>query len=324
MAQTLPETMQAAAFDRFGGPEVLGIKTVPVPQCGDDEIIIRAEAAGVGTWDALERQGEMVELLEGPPRFPYVQGTDGAGEVVAVGSAVRGFKPGDRVYGVAFMSAKGSFYAQYVAVKEHQAAPIPRGLKVEQAAALAADGCTALIGLEDKLQLKQGQRLVIFGASGGVGHIAVQLARRMGAKVLAVASGDDGVELARRCGADAVVEGRKGDVAAACRAFAPDGPDAALVLANGDAAQAVLQHLRKGGRIAYPNGVEPAPRAPEGVELLAYDGIPGPKTLPRLNALVEQEPFHLEVSRLYPLKEAAKAQEEVLKHHLGKFALRIN
>lgn len=325
MAIPIPEKMKAAALDRFGGPEVLGIKTVPVPRCGDDEILIRVEAAGVGVWDAWEREGEMAEMIEGGPRFPYVPGTDGAGEVVAVGKGVRGFKVGDRVYAYALGSPKGGFYAEFAAVKATHAARIPKGLKVEQAAALAADGVTALRGLEEHLKLQAGQRLLIFGASGGVGHIALQLARRMGVKVLAIASGKDGVELARRLGADAVVEGHNaGDVEKACRDFAPDGFDAALVLACGDICQAALKHARKGGRIAYPNGVEPRPEAPEGVAATAYNGNPSQRSLERLNELIEAGPFHLEVSHLYAMEEAARAQQEVFKHHLGKLALRIH
>ncbi|MBE4751405.1 NADP-dependent oxidoreductase [Corallococcus sp. ZKHCc1 1396] len=315
--------MKAAALDRFGGPEVLGIKTVSVPACGDDEILIRVEVAGVGAWDSMEREGQMVEMMEGEPKFPYVPGTDGAGEVVAVGKAVKDLKVGDRVYGISLVSPKGGFYAEFTAVKASQAAPIPKGLKVEQAATLGADGITALRGLEDHLQLKPGQRLIIFGASGGVGHLALQFARRMGGKVLAVASGEDGVRLARELGAEGVVEGRKGDVLSACREFAPDGLDAALVLAPGDTVEAVLKHVRKGGRVAWPNGVEPAPKAPDGVQAIAYDGIPSPELLKKMNQLIEESPFLVEIGRVYAMEEAAKAQQDVLKHHVGKYALRI-
>ncbi|NOK09460.1 NADP-dependent oxidoreductase [Corallococcus exercitus] len=315
--------MKAAALDRFGGPEVLGIKTVSVPTCGDDEVLVRVAAAGIGAWDWMEREGQMAEMLPGGPKFPYVPGADGAGEVVAVGKGVKDLQVGDQVYGSAFLSTKGGFYAEYVAVKGDQAARIPKGLKVEQAAALAADGITALRGLEDHLQLKSGQRLLIFGANGGIGHMALQFAKRMGAKVLAVASGEDGVELARRLGADAVVEGHQGDVDKVCGEFAKEGFDAALVLARGDAAQKALQSMRKGGRVAWPNGVEPAPKVPEGIQGIAYDGIPGADVLKRMNALIEAGPFHLEIGRSYALEEAAKAQQEVLKHHLGKYTIRI-
>ncbi|WP_375757993.1 NADP-dependent oxidoreductase [Corallococcus exercitus] len=324
MPATIPDKMKAVALDRFGGPEVLGIKTVSVPSCGDDEVLVRVAAAGIGAWDWMEREGQMAEMLPGGPKFPYVPGTDGAGEIVAVGKNVKDLKVGDQVYGSAFMSAKGGFYAEYVAVKGDQASRIPKGLKVEQAAVLAADGLTGLLGLEEHLQLKSGQKLLIFGANGGIGHMAVQFAKRMGAKVLAVASEEDGVELARRLGADAVVEGRNGDLDKACRDFAPEGFDAALVLASGDAAEKALRHVRKEGRIAWPNGVEPAPKVPEGIQAKAYDGIPRPDAMKRMNALIEAGPFHLEIGRSYALEEAAKAQQEVLKHHLGKYTIRIH
>ncbi|WP_223644861.1 NADP-dependent oxidoreductase [Corallococcus sp. EGB] len=323
MPASIPDKMRAAALDRFGGPEVLGIQTISVPACGDDEVLVRVAAAGIGVWDWMEREGQMAEMLPGGPKFPYVPGADGAGEIAAVGKNVVDLKVGDKIYGSAFMSSKGGFYAEYVAVKANQAARIPKGLKVEQAAALAADGVTAIQGLDNHLQLQSGQRLLIFGANGGIGHLAVQFAKRMGAKVLAVASGEDGVELARRIGADAVVDGKKGDFEKVCREFAPDGFDAALVLAGGDATDKVLQHVRKGGRIAYPNGVEPVPKAPAGVQAIAYDGLPRPESLKRINELIEAGPFHLEIGRIYALEEAAKAQQEVLKHHLGKYAMRI-
>ncbi|MEP1216984.1 MAG: zinc-binding dehydrogenase [Marinobacter sp.] len=131
------------------------------------------------------------------------------------------------------------------------------------------DARTALRGLRDALELKNDEALMIFGASGGIGHLAVQLAKRMGARVLAVASGDDGVALAQRLGADAVVEGHSGEVAAAARDFAPHGLDAALVTAGGEVLEQALAAIRDGGRVAYPHGVQPEPKARAGVMCMA-------------------------------------------------------
>jgi NADPH:quinone reductase-like Zn-dependent oxidoreductase len=189
---------------------------------------------------------------------------------------------------------------------------------------LGADGVTALRGLDDQLHLSAGQALMVYGASGGIGHLAVQLAKRMGARVLAVASGTDGVELVRRLGADAAVDGKKDDVARAARDLAPGGLDAALVLVHGKGVDAALRAVRKGGRIAYPNGVEPAPKGPAGVTVLAYDGEPGRDVLERLNRLVAAGPFHVEVGRAYRLEDAARAHRELEQHHLGKVALRFH
>ena len=128
---------------------------------------------------------------------------------------------------------------------------MPPGVESEEAGALGADGITALRGLDDTLHLKKGERLMIFGASGGIGHIAVQLAKRMGAKVLAVASKPDGVALVRRLGADAAIDGHEATTSRRLsRAFAPEGLDAALVLAGGEGSAEALKAVRKGGRIA--------------------------------------------------------------------------
>jgi NADPH2:quinone reductase len=318
MQASIPTQMRAAAFDRYGGPEVLHTEILPVPKPEARQVLVRLDSAGIGVWDPEVRSGEL-EL--GPSRFPRIIGNDGAGEVVAVGGGVRRFGVGDRVYAY---SLEGGFYAEYVALDEDAVAPIPQGLSTEEAGALGADGVTALRGLDDQLHLAAGQTLMVYGASGGIGHLAVQLAKRMGARVLAVASGQDGVELVRGLGADAAVDGKRDDVARAVRDFAPSGLDAALVLAHGESLDPALAAMRRGGRVAHPNGVEPAPRVPEGVALLAYDGEPGADAFERLNRLVVAGPFRVELGRVYPLQDAARAHRELGQHHLGKLALRMH
>lgn len=318
MPSSIPQQMKAAALDRFGGPEVLHTETLPVPRPGPGQLLIRLASAGIGVWDPYVRSGEL-EL--GAGGFPRVIGNDGAGEVVAVGARVKRIHTGDRVYAY---SLRGGFYAEYVALDEDEVAPLPAGLSAGEAGALGADGVTALRGLEDQLHLAPGQTLMVYGASGGIGHLAVQLAKRMGAKVLAVASGADGVELVRRLGADAAVDGKKDDVARAARELAPGGLDAALVLVHGASLDPALAAVRKGGRVAYPHGVEPEPRPPAGVTALGYDGDPGREALERLNRLIAAGPFHVELGGVYGLDDAARAHREIGRHHLGKLALRIH
>src|SRR5205085_12526096 len=148
------KTMRAVALDRFGGPETLKVQTLPIPEVGADEMLIRVEAAGVGAWDAFEREGGFAEMLGRAPKFPYVLGTDGAGTVAAVGATVKAFKEGDRVYAAELGNPKGGFYAEYAVVKADNASLIPSGLSMEQAAVLPSDGVTALTGLEDVLGLQ--------------------------------------------------------------------------------------------------------------------------------------------------------------------------
>jgi len=165
--------------------------------------------------------------------------------------------------------------------------------------------------------------VLIFGASGGIGHLAVQLAKRMGARVLAVASGADGVTLARQLGADAVIDGHDGDIAKAAREFAPDGIDAALLTAGGAAADTSLASLRKGGRMAYPHGVEPEPKARDDIKVSAYDGRVTAGLYERLNRLIEAGAFTVKVASTYPLNQAGAAHRALDQHHLGKLALKV-
>ncbi len=314
--------MKAVVINRFGGLETLTLQTRPIPNLDPNEILIRVESAGVGEWDPFEREGGFAKLFAVVPKFPYVLGTDGAGIVAAVGDGVERFKEGDRVYAVSLMNPKGGFYAEYTAVKADDAALIPENLTTEQAGAMPVDAITALRGLDDNLGLKKGESLMIFGASGGIGHLAVQLAKRMGARVLAVASGSDGVALVRKLGADAAVDGRKDDVAAAARNFAPNGLDAALLTAGGGAAENALTAVRQGGRVAYPNGVEPEPKARPGVIFHNYDGTPDPQTFEKLNRLIEAGPFTVHIARTFTLDRVADAHRALETHHLGKLALR--
>ena len=315
----MSEQMKAAVIDRFGRPEeVMRLTTVPVPEVGDDEVLIRVAVAGVGPWDPQLCEGQ---FGEDGAHFPRVLGSDGAGTVVAVGPQARRVKVGDRVYAWGFLNRKGGLFAEYAALPEEEVSLIPEGLTINETGVLAVDGLTALAGL-DALQLAAGVKLMILGASGGVGHLAVQLAERLGAKVFAVASGADGLELVRRLGADEAVDGRIADVAASAHAFAPEGLDAALVLGGANRV-AALALVREGGRIAYPNGVEPAPRAISEVTLVAFDGHSGHEALDRLNQLIALAPFHVEVSREYPLDAATDAMRDVTRHHVGKLALAV-
>ena len=322
-SQAKAQTMRAVALDKFGGPETLHIQNLPIPEIEAQEVLIRVEAAGVGAWDPIEREGRFVEIMGTKPAFPYVLGTDGAGTIAAVGKDVKRFKEGDRVYAAELANPKGGFYAQYTAVKADNVSLIPGNLTMEQAAVLPTDGLTALTGLEKVLGLKSGESLMVFGASGGVGHLALQLAKRLGAEVFAIASGADGVQFAKKLGADSAVDGRSENVLNAARQFAPKGIDAALVTAGGERTNQALAAIRKGGRIAYPHGVMPEPAAPDGVAIEAYDGEFSPALIERLNDLINSGPFEVRVDTTFPLEEAGKAHAELTKHHLGKLALRI-
>ncbi len=312
--------MQAVAINQFGGIDTLSLQNLPVPEIQPDQVLIRVESAGVGRWDAVEREGEFVKMgMRETPKFPFILGSEGAGEVVAVGDKVSNFKKGDRVYG---LSENGGFYAEYAAIKAEKTWAIPDEIPTEQAGALAIDAGTGLRGLTSVLDLQEGETLMLFGASGGMGHLVVQLAKRMGARVFAIASGDDGVALAQRLGADLAVDGHKENVAAAARKFAPDGLDAALVTSGGKAVDEALQAIRDGGRVAYPNGVQPEPKAPKGVRVQSFDGEPDRELMKKLHKLIAEGPFEVHLGKTFPFAQAADAQRMLKEHYLGRIILR--
>jgi len=319
----LPEHQTAIALDEFGGLDHLTLQQIPVREPREDEILIRVHTAGVGVWDPSEREGKMAERMDEEPDFPYVLGSDGSGTVVEVGADVDGFDEGDTVWASHFLNPRGGFYSEYVPVKAEFAAPVPEGLSMNEAGAMPADAVTAYRGLRDILELQAGETIAIFGAAGGVGHLAVELARRMGARVLAVASGNDGRDLARELGADEAVRGRAHEVDEPLARIAPNGLDAALICAHGEGIEDILSAVRRGGRIAWPNGVLPEPEAPEGVSGSSYNGAPDREILEELTELIASEPFRVVVDERFPLADAAEAHRRLDEHYLGKLALAV-
>jgi NADPH2:quinone reductase len=321
-AARLPQTMQAAAIDRAGGPEVITLHRLPVPKPAADEVLIAIDTAGVASWDVgVRRHPQSIKHAA----FPLVLGTDGAGLVAAVGAKVRGFRIGDQVYSYSWDNPQGGFYAEYVAVPAERVGHVPSSLTLRQAGAIATTGLTAIQGIDDALHLKAGDTLIIHGASGGVGSLALQFAKLRGVRVLATATGEDGLAFAKQLGAEAAVDGRHGDIAAAARAFAPGGVDAVLALAGGEALERCIDALRPGGQVAFPYGVEPEPRARAGVRSIRYNAIPGVKEFERLNsAITALKEFAVPIEAQFPLADAARAQERVEAGHIhGKIILQV-
>ncbi len=319
----LPQTMRAAAIDAAGSPTAITLHTLPVPKLAAHEVLIAVDSADVAVWDASAR-AHPEELQHA--HFPLVLGTDGSGIVAAVGAQVRGFKPGDEVYAYMWDNPKGGFYAEYVAMPAEHVGHVPAGLSLRDAGAIAASALTALQGVDDALHLRPGDTVIIHGASGGVGLLALQFAKLRGARVLATASGDDGLSFVRSLGADAVVDGRKGDILAAARQFAPSGVDAVLGFAGGDGLARCVDALKPGGRIAFPWGVSPEPKPT--IDLRSstrFNAIAGPKEFEQLNQAISGAKLRVPIAAEYSLADAAKAHERLESGHvLGKVVLRIH
>jgi NADPH:quinone reductase-like Zn-dependent oxidoreductase len=197
-------TMRAIIQESYGSVDVLRLAQVDRPVIADNEVLVHVRAAGLdrGTWHMMAGQPYLLRLLGFGFRRPKnrVPGLDVAGTVVATGSGVTRFEPGDEVFGI----SRGSF-AEYAAVVEDKLAPKPTNLTFEQAAVVPISGGTALQALTDAGHIEEGQRVLIIGASGGVGSFAVQLAKALGAEVTGVCSTAK-LDLVRSLGADHVVD----------------------------------------------------------------------------------------------------------------------
>ena len=318
----IPQTMKAAAIDRFGPPSALRVHEVPVPTPGPREVLIAIDTAGVGSWDASIRDGSWRK--PGRTRFPLVPGVDGAGIVVAAGARVRHLRIDDRVYAYEFGNRQGGFYAEFAAADAQHVARVPKGLRLRDAGAVATTGLTALQGI-DLLGLRSGQTVLIFGASGAVGTIAVQLAAQRGAHVIATASGAAAVRLVRRLGADRVIDARRTESIDQLRTFAPDGLDGVLALAGGDELERCLDFVRPKGRVVHPNGIEPAPKNRRAFRVRSYDAVASPREFARLNRHVANGTIRVPVSARYPLGKAAQAHRRLDRGRvLGRIVLQLH
>jgi NADPH:quinone reductase-like Zn-dependent oxidoreductase len=200
--------MKAAVIDEFGPSSVLQIRDMPKPAIGPEQILVEVHAASVNPIDWKIGAGLMGDRYGS--EFPMVLGLDASGVVVEVGAEVTEFAVGDEVYARSDNGA-GKCYAEFVALNPRTVAPKPVGLSHVEAAAMPLAALTPLVGLRDCGQLKAGDRVLIIGASGGVGVFAVQIAKIMGADVTAVCSTGN-IHLARELGADRVIDYTQADV----------------------------------------------------------------------------------------------------------------
>jgi len=199
--------MKAMVVREFGGPEVFEWRDVPRPAAGSGEVLVRVKASSVNPVDTKIRSGMLAAIA---PEAPTILGCDMAGVVEECGTGVTVFSPGDEVYGCAG-GVKGcpGALAEFMAADARLLAPKPAGLTFEEAAALPLVSITAWDGLLDRARVRAGQRVLVHGAAGGVGHIALQLCAAQGAEVWATVSGEEKAGIARRLGAAGTINYRE-------------------------------------------------------------------------------------------------------------------
>jgi len=306
--------MLAIRVNEFGGPDVLRIEDVARPEPGPDEVLVQVMAAGVGPWDVALRDGRFGGSL------PYTPGGEFAGLVVGGTGEYADFSDGTPVYGYPGITG---CYAEYVTCPLEQLAPIPSGLSVADAGTVPVDVLTAEQGLTDELNVSAGDTVLITAAAGGLGHLAVQIARGLGATVVATASPANH-EFLHHLGAAVVVDHTQ-----------PDWPDQVRKATNGGAAKVLAAAIpslagaalaaRDGALIATPvTGTGEYPDA-DRVIWRHYNGKPRGSRLIRMAPWFDDGTLSVEASRRYSWRDAAQAHREVARGHTrGKIGLIVD
>ena len=314
--------MRTIAVDEFGGP--VALKDLPTPEIGAGEVLIRVRAAGVNPFDWKVADGELRDEME--HRFPLILGFDAAGVVERVGAGVTELAEGDEVYGYLFKPVIGDgTYADYVGAPAAIVARKPESVGFAEAAALPMPGLTAM-DLVDAVNPKEGETVLIVGATGGVGSYAVQLAARRGARVIATAR-QANEEFARELGATETVDHTKENLVDAVRMTHPDGIEAIIDVVSGREALGRMAGLiKEGGRLAtsvYAADVESL--AVLGIQATNVGMQPGARRLEELASMVDSGELSVRLERTFPLERAPEALEESKTGHVrGKIVLLVD
>jgi NADPH:quinone reductase-like Zn-dependent oxidoreductase len=305
--------MKAVRFDQYGPVGVLDVREVPTPEPGQGQVLVQVKAAGINPGEAKIRDGALHALW--PATFPSGQGSDFAGVVEAVGPGVDAVAAGDKVIG--WVDTRSS-QAEYVVADEDKLAPRPSGLPWEVAGAIPVVGFTAW-AMVRAVDLKPGDTVVVAGAAGGVGSVAVQLAKRKGATVIGLAGPSNHDWLIRH----GVIPVAYGDgVADRIReAAAPAAVDAFLDSYGGDYVELALNELKVAPE-RIDTVVRPDAVAKYGVKADGNGAGASAATLEELAKLIASKEVELPVARTYPLAEVGAAYAELAKGHLrGKIVL---
>ena len=296
------------------GADTIEMIEVPRPQIDPDELLVAVHAAGVGIHDSY--------FLPKDAQYPYPIGIEGAGVIEEVGSAVTGYKRGDRISFVSSMQAKGGTWAQYVAVNARSLImPIPPGLDFIQAAAIPVAGNTALKGLDALQVVPGGGTLFIAGASGAIGTIGVQIARARNWQVAGSASRANH-DFLSSLGADMVVDYHDADWTDQVRQWAPNGVDCAMAIQPGTAGE-TMRVVKDGGRIVAISGDSVESERNIEVEMIPYQlDVRG--ELIQFMTDIENNALHLEVEQVYPFEDSLAALAKVqTRHARGKNVIQI-
>ncbi len=306
-------TMKAVRIHGFGGTDALKYEDAPIPEPKEDEILIRVIAAGINPFDVDLREGYIKSLT-----FPLTLGLDVSGVVEKTGAKITRFKKGDAVYAFLNYIEQGG-YAEYAIAKENWASPKPKSITHQEAASLPVAACTAWLALVEKANLGAGQTVLIHGGSGGVGSLAIQIAKARGARVVATASASN-QELLKQLGADQAI-----DYKATKFEDVVKDVDVVLDSVGGDTLARSYGVIKKGGIVvSLVAEVDQKALDAHGIRGVAIGVKPSADRLAEITKLVDANKLKPMVSQVFPLSDAVKAQEAAATHHTrGKIVLKV-
>jgi NADPH:quinone reductase-like Zn-dependent oxidoreductase len=316
-ASATSQTMKAIRIHKYGGPEVLQYEDAPRPKPQAGEVLVRVKAAGVNPIDWKVREGHMKDFW--PHKFPLILGWDLSGVVEEVGPGVSRFKIGDEVYSIPDPTRDGA-YADYIVVRESELALKPNSLHHIRAATVPLAALTAWQSLFDTAQLQPGQRVLIHAGSGGVGHLAVQLAKWKGAYVFATASTKN-QDLLRELGVDEPIDYTQQRFEDVARNI-----DIVLDTIGGETQERSWSVLKKGGNLVslvQPPSEEKAKEL--GVRAAFVAGHPSGAQLAEIAKIIDSGKLAPVIDRILPASEVRRAHElSESGHTRGKIALRVS
>ena len=311
--------MRAVQYNKYGGPEVLEINnSVPKPSVGKDQILVEVRAASLNPFDYKLRTGYMQKMI--PLKFPFTIGGDFSGVITELGENVSEFKIGDEVFGQALVLNGGSgAIAEFAASNVANSYLKPKNIDFLKSASLPLVGASAIQALEEHIKLKSGQKILIHGGSGGIGTIAIQLAKYLGAYT-ATTVGTENVEFAKELGADDVIDYKTQKFEDLLKDF-----DAVFDTVGGETLEKSFRVAKKGGIIVSMLGAPNPELAKQyGVTVIGQSTATNSKRLERLAELVEKGVIKPLVDKVFPLLQTKEAFEYLEKSHpRGKVVVKI-
>ncbi|MDR8393953.1 NADP-dependent oxidoreductase [Aliifodinibius sp. S!AR15-10] len=303
--------MKASYFDEFGELDNIKTGTLERPEAGEGEVLVRVKAAGVNPVDAAIARGMLNEAV--PAEFPAVPGWDMAGVVEECGFSARRFEEGDEVYAYARRpTVQHGTFAEYVAIPESYLAHRPQQVSMEESGGIPLVGLTAYQALFQFGNLQEGHTLLILGASGGVGTLAIQLAKAKGATVIGVASGRN-QEYMAGLGADETIDYSAGDVGEQVEEVAPEGIDFIFHCSRGNSLKQSISTLNSGGQLVSITNRNPD--VPDDISFQYVFVEPNAKQLQKIKELADEGHIEVPISQTYSLEETGKALREIESLH---------